>query len=112
MTTGTASHSARDLRHDLARDQLYLAWLVTHWPEVDSLAPRAGITGQQLGALGRRADADPAAELGRVSPDQWSDDPGQDPVGLLAATGNPGPHRDERVREIAGRLLLAFELTT
>jgi hypothetical protein len=48
-----ASHSARDLRHDLARDQLYLAWLVTHWPEVDSLAPREGITGQQLGALGR-----------------------------------------------------------
>lgn len=82
MTTGPASHSARDLRHDLARDQLYLARLVTHWPEVDSLAPRAGITGQQLGALGRRADADPAAELGWVSPDQRSDDLGQNPVGL------------------------------
>ncbi len=61
---------------------VYLARLVTHWPEVDSLAPRAGITGQQLGALARRADADPAAELGRVSPDQRSDDLGQNPVGL------------------------------
>jgi hypothetical protein len=70
------------LRHDLARDQLYLASLVTHRPEVHSLAPRAGIPGQQLGALARRADADPAAELRGVSPDQRSDDPGQNPVGL------------------------------
>jgi len=75
------------LRHDLARDQLYLPPLVTHQPEVNSLGPRAGIAGQQLDALARRADADLAAELGRVSPDQRSDDPGQNPVGLWPAAG-------------------------
>ena len=46
-----------DPRHDLARDQLDLAALVTYRPEVDSPAARAGIAGQQLRALpppGRR----------------------------------------------------------
>ncbi|MGH3401423.1 MAG: hypothetical protein ACRDRJ_02720 [Streptosporangiaceae bacterium] len=33
-------------------------------------------------ALARRADADPAAELGRVSPDQRSDDLRQNPFGV------------------------------
>src|ERR1700729_4628550 len=103
-----SNHSARDLRHDLAREQLYLAPLVTYRPEVDSLAPRPGISGQQLGALARRADADPAAQLRRVSPDQRSDDLRQNPVSLRPAAGNPGPHRDKRIREIARRPLLAF----
>ena len=73
---------AADLWHDLAGDQLNLAALVTYRPEVDSLAACAGIAGQQLRALVRWADADPAAELRRVLFDQRTDNIGQDTFGI------------------------------
>jgi len=68
--------SAGDSRQDLARDQLNLAPLITQRPELDPLAARAGIARQQLRALERRADADPAAKLRGIPPDQRSNDPG------------------------------------
>ena len=70
--------SAGDPRHDLARDQLNLPSLVAYRPEVDSLAARAGIAGQQFRALLRRANADPPAKLRRVAPGQRADNPFQD----------------------------------
>lgn len=77
-SSGTC-YLATDPWHDLGCDQLNLAALVTHWPEVDSLAACAGIAGQQLRALVHRADADPAAKLRRVPFDQRTYNLGQDP---------------------------------
>src|SRR5262250_1152689 len=80
--SSTGGSGGGDPRHDLARDQLDLPPLVTQRPEVDSLAAGAGVTGQQLGALLRRAYADLPAKLRRVSPDQRSDNLRQDPFRL------------------------------
>lgn len=79
---GTADDSAGGSRQNLARDQLNLAPLITQRPEVDPLAARAGITRQQLRALARRADADPATKLRRIPPDQRGNDPGQGAFGI------------------------------
>src|SRR5215470_20234298 len=65
----SAGGLAGDPRHDLARDQLNLAALVTHRPEMDPLAAGLGVAGQQLRALVRRANTDPPAKLRRVPPD-------------------------------------------
>ena len=70
------------LRHDLPGDQLDLALLITHRPEMHPLAARTGIPRQQLRALSRRADADPATKLRRVPSDQRTHDAGQDTVGI------------------------------
>ena len=72
----------RHSRQDLARDQLNLAPLIAQRPEIDLLAARAGITRQQLRALARRADADPAVKLCRIPPDQRGDDLGQGAFGI------------------------------
>ena len=84
--TDTRSSSTRYLAadpwHDLGGDQLDLAALVAYWPEVDALAACSGVSGQQLRAFVRRADADPAAKLRRVLFDQRTDNPGQDPFGI------------------------------
>jgi len=77
-TPGDSGH----LRHDLPGDQLDLAPLITHRPEMHPLAARTGITRQQLRALARRADANPATKIRRVPPDQRTHDAGQDTVGI------------------------------
>ena len=88
---------ALDPGSHIARQQLDLPSLVAQRPEVDALASRAGVVGEQRRAVLSGADAELGSKLVGISVQERSQDVAKDPVALGAIAGNPGPHRGERI---------------